>query len=75
MASKQHRTVLMEVHRVDNKWQSNVRARLWTVYFKPSNTYKGAIIAANNFVRTYNLRPANRNKVSRRMYSIKKGVV
>ena len=75
MASKQHRTVLLEVHLIGNKWQSSIRARLWTIWFKPSRTHKGSIVAANNFIRTHGLSPANRNRVSKNMYNVKRGII
>lgn len=67
-----HRSVLLEVYKTDDlHWQAKLKGKLWTTIFRPSLSYRGAIISANNFIRTHKLRVANKNKVSKNFYNLK----
>lgn len=67
-----HKYVVLEVRQVGTLWQSELKAKLFTVIFTPSLTRAGAIIAANNYIRTHKMIPANRNKVSKNFYDVER---
>lgn len=72
MSSRQHKTVILDVNEINGVFQAEVKARLWTVIFAPCKSYSAAITSANNFIRTYGLVIANRKKVSKHFYNIKR---
>ncbi len=71
MRNDQSKTVLLEVKTLGRVYQATIKARLWTTIFQPSLTKRGAITAANNFIRTHKLKVANKNKVSKNYYNVR----